>query len=750
MAINIKRKAVHLVLVTFVLICVHQSTGSEGTRMNKKNLETVDRSRNEIKENVTIPVEYTDSVTQSVDIDNEITAKKEHVTAEKKTFLTTNDAKVQGTFTTQSSKPTMGHRERGKGQTTTKPQTKTPTTPTIRQDRIDSMDQYLLDGILDIVDEKFSTLNKRLMTLERGVNNLQYYNVRSFRVVNTHLHAVDTILHTIHSQIGQNEQQNKIIEQSVGALKNEITDLQSMNSGMFQAIEQNLVLFHQDIEQRISSVQDSVEESNIQLSQLNNVTADMKTGIEQIENLQVKAEQNSETSMILASNILEKSTLCVNTTSDTFVLTETINKQTKKLGDTIGNISETVSILSTDTLEIKQGLSSALTNISVAKVNKDQFGVGEDDIGDNYKEFRATNSKIQMPCGKMLEILDDKLKHINVTLSEGQQKDDKCDNKGNIPVDFKNQSRKLLRALSTVNENIFQSVTLYRHTGNLIERVISDTELIASEQVRLREELVAYLLNGTFDLFNHTIPDFADVIATRGKNSEANANETQTCAVTKSVIDEVLKLSFNGTQLVQMLTDLATTSSSSIQLSIDKLDKEIGRLNKIQSETLPPLYQRHETYIRDDPKAGSNNQIKDIQNKTDWIYQLSEAIASNTGWIPYVFHNLRFVENQVNKTLKLVTSIDTRSEEMLVRQRANMAIMFKPKQPSTQSPVVKKQITETNADDRRGTPADSVSCVVNASQNTLFEQMMTYVYNTNRKLNRLVPALTNLLGEPGR
>ena len=33
-----------------------------------------------------------------------------------------------------------------------------------------------------------------------------------------------------------------------------------------------------------------------------------------------------------------------------------------------------------------------------------------------------------------------------------------------------------------------------------------------------------------------------------------------------------------------------------------------------------------------------------------------EAIASSTGWIPYIFHNLQFVEGQVNQTL--VTSKD--------------------------------------------------------------------------------------------
>ncbi|XP_045168540.2 uncharacterized protein LOC123531545 [Mercenaria mercenaria] len=734
-----KRNSRHLVIIViFIVIVLHQGTCQDGFKLNKKAKGPLDRSINEIKENVSFPTKDGDSSTKTEEIDNEITTEKNHITVEKSTRPTTANVRDEPTVPTPTSKPTVGHTQQ-------------------KRDKIDPVDQYLLEGILDIVDEKFNTLNKRLMTLERGINNVQYYNVRSFRVVNTHLHAVDTILHTMHTQVGQSEQQNKFFEQSIAGMKNEIIDLQTMNNGMFQAIEQNLVHFHQDLGEKLSSVTERVEQSNAQISQLKNASAEIKTSIEQIENTQKDLQQNSETSVLLTSEILQKSARYINSTTDIKNTLETVEERTKQMNNTVDKLSETVSILSTDTFDIKQGLATTLTNISIAKFDQDLSGSEKEDFADktSYQEFRAKNSQIQMSCGKMLEILDEKLKHINVTLSEGQTKEDKCDKSNVYPADFKTQSKKLLRALSTVNENVFQSVTLYKHTGNLIERVISDTEYIASEQVRLREELVAYLMNGTFDLFNQSIPDFAEIIATRNKdqNSEEAANESQTCTVTKSLVDEILKISFNGTQLVHMLTELATTSSSSIQLSIDKLDQEISRLNKIQEQPLlsAPFNQKPEAFIRDDPKAGGSAQIKDIQNKTDWIYQLSEAIASNTGWIPYVFHNLRFVENQVNKTLKLVTNIDARSEELLIRHRANMAIMFKSKQKMpTPSPVAQapfKAADESDLPEKQSTYSEN-GCSVNSNQSALYEHMMRYVYSTNMKLNRLIPALTNLLGEP--
>ena len=720
------------IIIIITAIVIQPIICQESSKPTKKSQESLDRSKNEIKENVSIPEDTKNVAATTSELNNEITTEMKYL----KTDEPTRPTKVKESTTTAAPLP--------------KP---TPTTGKIKSnmDAISPMDKYLLEGLLDIVDEKFNTLNKRLMTLERGMNNLQYYNVRSFRVVNTHFHAIDTILHTMHTQMGQSEQQNKAFEQSITSMKNEVVDLQALNNGMFQAIEQNLVHFHQDLEQKFESVAERIDVSNAHILQLKNESAYIRSTVEQLEITQKDMQETSDTSMQLTSEILHKSDLCVNTTADIKTIAENIEENSVDINNTVAKLTESVAILSSDTYEIKQGLETALMNITIAKVDKDELSSDMKDNLDktNYQEFRAKNSHVQMSCGKMLEILDEKFKHINVTISEGQASERRCDS--NIyPPDFKSQSKKLLRALSTVNENVFQSVTLYKHTGNLIERVISDTEYIASEQIRLREDLVAYLLNGTFDLFNKSIPDFAEFIASPEKTNEDNKNESHMCTVTKSLVDEILKMSFNGTQLVQMLTDLTTSSTSSIQLSIDKLDHEINRLNKIKEEPLlsAPFYQKSDAFIRDDPKAGANAQIKDIQNKTDWIYQLSEAIASNTGWIPYVFHSLRFVENQVNKTLKFAANIDAKSEELLLRNRANMAIMFKPKQkPPSQNQEVKSPLTAPDGPESPEKQTGS-ECSVNSNQSAIYEHMMSYVYNTNVKLNRLIPALTDLLGEP--
>lgn len=745
MAPNNKLKAGYLVHIIFIFALVHQNLCQDNLKAKHTDKQIVDRSINEIKEDVTFSMDVTTTNT----IDNYITTEAEDVrTDNPKTFITsTSTVKPQTTIPPTTRKPTM------------KPSQQ-------RRNTIDPVDQYLLEGILDIIDEKFNTINKRLMTLERGVNNLQYYNVRSFRVVNTHLHAVDTILRTMYSQVGQVEHQNKVFAQTIGAMKDEVTDLQSMNSGMFQAIEQSLVNFHQDIEQKISAVSEEVGTCNVHFIHLKNVTAEIQSGVKRVEHSQKDISQNLETSVILSTEILQNSMSYANTTTDIYSYADTIKDMTRQINNTVGDILKNVSVIFTDTSEIKHNIVTVLTNMSIANIEQDQYGSGESEDADNskYPEYRSTNTRTQMLCGKLLEMLDEKLKHINITLSEGQRKDNSCDTRSMSPTDFKTQSRKLLRALATVNENVFQSVTLYKHTGSLIERVISDTELIASEQVRLRDELVTYLMNGTFDLFNQSIPDFAEFIATRNGGKR---NESETCAVTKSLLDEVIKLSFNGTQFMLLMTELASTSSSTINLSIDRLGQEISRLNRVRAEGTHsgPMYPKQETFIRDDPKAGENHQLSDIQNRTDQIYQLSEAIASNTGWIPYIFHNLRFVENQVNKTLKEVINIGIWSEEIVIRQRANMAFMFKPKPTTTPSPITNVPTVDPNLhqsedileqlevnlpdQDKAAILEENHEHCALINESSLIAHMIDYVYNTNVKINRLIPALTNLLGEPG-
>lgn len=719
MEVSYKRKWISFLSVILIIKLLSTSVNCVDD-FDYKDEYYEDRSKNEIKEFVTSP-----------DLDNEITTNPS-IRYEQEVEDANKGAP----------KPPSSDIKDGSN---------SGTTSGSKKNKIDTMDQYLLDGILDIVDEKFSTLNTRLMTMERGMNNLQYYNVRSFRVVNTHLHAVDTILHSLHNQLTQNENQNLLLEQAIGSVKTEIADLESMNNGVFQAIEQNIVHFHSDMQNRVNEVKQGLEHMNYNIDQLRNETGDLRISVDGLKQEQYNIRHTLETVENVNSEILQATHTVLNVSLTVHATAESLADNSITARKTSEFIARNVSSVFKNTEEIGHRLTQVLANVSLDNLVKTADEPVDKERA--VRDFPYTNSVEQISCARMLDILDKRLKNINVTLSESSIKQSKdC---ANIPYldqkEFNNQSSQLIKALGTVNENVFQSVTLYRHTGNLIERLISETELIASEQIKLREDLMAYLLNGTSDLFNRSMPDFSDFVGKTFEKPEAPRRalpEDDKCAISKPILEEMGQLSRNGTQLVELLSDLALSSSSNIRKSLAKLDHGISSLNKFKEETLNNLVvNKVEAFSREEKNA----HLKDIQNKTELIYLLAEAIASNTGWIPFVYHRVMFVENQVNKTLNYVTNIDVALKEM--KQKANMAFIFKPRNKTKDKDSQFSNIIPTDdsydstTSSPRSTRPISTEC---SNKSSTFDNMMLFVYKTNQRINRLIPGLTNLLGEPGK
>ena len=699
-------------------------------------------------------------------IDNTIPTTEPHTADDadlnKDSQDTTTTAKTL--TTTPEVKTTADKAQRQK--TTTKP-----------RDALDPMDQYLLDGILHIVDEKFGTISKRMMALEKSIGNLQYYNVRSFRVVNTHLHAVDTILHGITSEINQVEIKSRDLEQGIGSVKNEMADLQTMNNGMFQAIEQNLVHFHDDIKSRLSEFKSDLDISNDHIAGIKNDTTGIKAGIELVRLNQNALATITDDINISSAETAHSTSLLVNVTLGILQDSASSALHMNEIVTTLESVSKNVSDIKSITEEIKSemaDISPCVTNTSVDTKEDDTLTSSGEIIDDtNTQEMRAKGSHTYMTCSKMFEMFDDKLKSIKLNQNTSCRITD--------AEEFKNDSKTLLKALSVVNENVLQSVTLYRHAGDLMERVISETEFIAVEQVKLRGDIQEFLVNNSLYLeylaqINQTIDLSQARTATTQEPTTKIAPPTgKTCDVSADMLDEVSKLMRNSTELVELLTNLAETSSTTLKEGIGELQTEVTKLHKIKLDQSKAARYSKPNLARDDPTVGrlTDGALKDLQNRTDWIYQLVEAVASNTGWIPYVFHTMRFIESQVNKTLKLSTVISERTEETLIRQRMESKIFHRVTAPPGQTmplptmPFVKTEETDstTSSSTLSSTPSTPVPTKLSILSDNRklandssrcsnltdgFGQMMEYVYETNIKIDRLIPALTHLLGEPGR
>jgi len=772
-----KTKSVIVIAACFVLVfCA-----------DKPSLNKLDRSVNEIKENVTHYLENTITTEEPVNFSkskDDDSGKPQghqdakHVDDGMTDIRDTN--RNDDEFKDDLDEPT----------TTTRPERQQNS----RTQTLDPIDKYLIEGILEIIDEKFETLNKRVMTLERGINNLQYYNVRSFRVVNTHLHAVDTILHSLHGQVTITENQNKVLEEEARTLKHDLSDLHSTNQGMFQAIEQNLAFYHADIQNRLSEVSREMEKSNAQIDVVRNETSNIEREIELLSSLQDETKMKAEASLLLGKDIMQVTNKVLNETHVVTERTRDLEIQSYSINKLVEGVARNVSNIARDTDQLKNSITLFQANIT--SNIKDERLVHHENVKDTkredvHQEMTGSESSMHISCAKvlqMLEYLNTTVVHIKTNIANPGQSD-----KVEFPSDFKNESSKLLYALSTVNDNVYQSVTLYRHTGNLIERLVSNFETVNEEQLSLREDIMNYLLNGTLDLFNRSAPDLLGVVDRPKPKEPQQVDDTQnTCSISKAILQEMAQISKNGSDLVEVLTDIATSGSGALKESLQRFDRQLNRLSKMSIDSPVPSQRRQqvtEGFAQDENPNTLQVAIQDIQNKTDLVYRFAEAIASNTGWIPFVYHRVKFVENQVNKSLNIltnmdsrVTSIDTHTSELFLRQRANLAFLFKPSHKTTNDQEIKakeKQDIESSSLKQSGQldqtasaqsqleatvtalPAQSVEDddhgdFDNGSRlyTTLDEprgvpDMVSFLYRTIKKFSRLMPALTLFLAEPG-
>lgn len=552
---------------------------------------------------------------------------------------------------------------------------------------LNPIDTFLLDSMLKIVDEKFNTLSERISILERGISNLQYYNVRSFRVVNTHLHTLDSLLHGLHAEVMDGNSRHQDIERSVASVHKGVEDLQSFNTGMFEAMEKSLVHFQDNMNANFNEFGKYIESNTVTVGSLKNATLRLWS---QVDNLRGEARVMKNKTEMLQNMITELAT----------------------------NLSESVVSGSGDV----------------------------EDLG-NYREMTVSETRMSFTCERVLEYLESKFEPCanarrNHTLNASVSID-------NLE-EFRNESGTLLRALAQVNGNVLQSISYYRHTGDLVERMVGNTEAIREEQVQIREDLEEIFMNSTLYLMNQTkSPSEKDI----GSISS------------KGILEDLRTMTRNGTHLVEILTDLATISSSSIQVSLKELNREITRLNEVQENRRASnnyFNNKAESLRMEIDELVDRNALNDIKNRTEWIYILSEAIASNTGWIPYMFHTMRFVESQVNKTLRTSAHNLQTTEKMLetiLKQKDNdpsvpftspipitKTILNKPDR-SFQNHVIKPTSTAPPKTDSAEFPSN-VTFGESFNSTSSCNEMLGFVYETNVKIRRLLPALTLLLGEP--
>ena len=196
------------------------------------------------------------------------------------------------------------------------------------------------------------------------------------------------------------------------------------------------------------------------------------------------------------------------------------------------------------------------------------------------------------------------------------------------------------------------------------------------------------------------------------------------------------ELARNGTQLLDVVTDLAQLTSTSLTKAVATLHEEVVRLEDVRarlneglllpgSKPSSPSSSASSTSSNSGLlKASGGGELSNLQNTTKTIFTIVEAIASNTGWIPYIFHNMQHVERLTNRTLQL-------AKRSLLNMHWNRG--FQDDGAGISDPA---QATQDDGSQ------DGVLRVTQA-------EALDVIYETSVKLMRIMPALTKLLAEPG-
>ena len=120
------------------------------------------------------------------------------------------------------------------------------------------------------------------------------------------------------------------------------------------------------------------------------------------------------------------------------------------------------------------------------------------------------------------------------------------------------------------------------------------------------------------------------------------------CEIPQKITDEISQLLLNSSRTVELLQNHSHINQISMNASIIQLENEVSKLHEIRENS----ENRSHVTSRPDLLSGLMEfNMEEMSNNTKAIYNMVEAIASSTGWIPYIFHNLQFVEGQVNQTL---------------------------------------------------------------------------------------------------
>ncbi|KAK0070436.1 hypothetical protein Bpfe_000419 [Biomphalaria pfeifferi] len=521
------------------------------------------------------------------------------------------------------------------------------------------LEDTVVTDMLRIVDNKFDTLTTRITSLERAVSNLQFYSIRQFRQINGRLQNSENGQDALSKQVGQLEVGGQAMKISLSLLSRDMTELKTSSSSIVTELESSVAFINENIDKQINYVKTLVDDTVAKLSH---------------ETYQIISKQYEN-------------------------FTDFTQKELEQRNCTV------------DLTGITQYFDAKLDDMEISKQNL---------MGSTPKKIKNVESEEKSELAELAE-LKDTVETKFEAFKTSKNVRDKSDESG-ISKEESEMDKQVMSALTNMTEMVLQATSFLRNTGELLERIVSNTDLIASSQTEITQKCKSLQLprqpqNDEFEVFN-TVPGS---VSNEGHNQ---FSQTAWQPFSKDLAWKFANILQNGSQLLEVLSDLAQLSSVSLTQATNSLHDEIRRMEGLRTSITTTFLAR----------TSEEDSMRRVINSTNQIIKLLESVATNTGWLPSIYKNIQNVEVLTNRSLFMVNR--------------NYNLFFQTLQSKTKK---NEESTSESASNQKGSQSfrqATKSSNITKEERGLDKESFETIYSTSLQLNRIMPALTKLLAEP--
>ncbi|CAG5119514.1 unnamed protein product, partial [Candidula unifasciata] len=590
------------------------------------------------------------------------------------------------------------------------------------------LDKHLEDSIatdmLNIVDKKFETLTTRIASLESAVNSLQYYSIRHIREMRGRLQSTDNDLETVRKQVTQLGDEQRSHNAVVSVMATDVSELKKSSADLLGEFESSVFYINENLDKQNKDLKTLLEDTVIRSSRevTEQISKQLEETVQQMEQLQVR---------IIPCLNPEPASCSV----DFSGISEHIDLRFAEFK--MQTHAYFVRLINAAQLDIISGkrFSDDESKVEETKKEKDKPCDCKADSTKN-NSFRADRA-------------DDTVGHAAYTLVSRNENISSAENvtaqtAHDVHRKYQDENdEQVMNALYNMTTSVLQAVNYFRNTGRMLEQILSNTDSIIIQQTDITKRfnpLYLGVLSSTEDdeSYQSNIIPGAQGAEKRIPLKRLSPVKTADagCSSYNEVFKNVTAIIRNGSQLLEVLTDLAQLSSVSLSKVTAALQDEVTRVEGIRTQMATTMLAR--------TSGDKSDPVIVLTNVTQKTLKLVEAVASNTGWLPQIHHNVQLLESMTNRSLYGVLqnhALLRRIQEISPNQEDPVASFGRDNNKTTGHGT-----SRTHSNRHRSSNSDLNESTKDEA--ALNRESLETIYSTSLQLNRIMPALTKLLSEP--